>query len=172
MRTIWFTIGPPGCGKSTFANNLVSQRADVATVHRDGIRAALFGSKRAFWDNPTEERRQLVRQFFTMTLERLLKRTELNIILPNTNLDLSDWHYTWDKAAEFKCSVHTVIFSELTFDDVCQRNVKRHSDDQLSMGHLTRYFDKYNAPDAYWRNKDFKAQCSLAMDGLVRIPWR
>lgn len=151
-RTIYFTIGAPGSGKTTFANELIRSREDVATVHLDGIRSALFGSKRAFWDNPTDERRQIVRSVYSQLLRDLLKYTSMDIVLPNTNTDIRFYSEAVDRAEEFKCDMKIKIFNQITLPELLKRNAERCEEDRLKEHVVGEYFERMTDPNRYWRS--------------------
>lgn len=151
MRTIHFTIGPPGCGKTTFANNMVRERSDIATVQLDGIRAALFGSKRAFWDNPSDDRRLVVRKAYGILFKNLLKNTKLDIILPNTNLNVHFYDHAVALAAEFDCRIEVHVFDAVTLGELLERNAIRPMEDRLEPHIVEEYWQAFADPEAYWR---------------------
>lgn len=151
-RTIHLTIGAPGSGKTTFANELIRSRPDVATVHIDGIRSALFGSKRAFWDNPTDERRQLVRSVYSQLFRDLLKYTGMDIVLPNTNTDIRFYSEALAWADEFRCDLKIKLFDQVSLAELLRRNELRCDEDRLQPHVVEEYYERMIAPDRWWRN--------------------
>lgn len=152
MRTIYFLLGPPGCGKTTWANDQIRAREDVATVHLDGIRAAAFGSKRAFWDNPNAERRATVRNLYQTIFNQLLSFTEHHIILPNVNVDPWFWENAKALAETYNCVVEPVFLGTVSLEELLKRNQVRPAEDQLKPHIVEEYYNNFHAPDAWWRS--------------------
>lgn len=156
-RTIHFMIGPPGCGKTTLSIGLVRGNPNSATVHLDGFRAAIAGSKRAFWDNPTPERKGLVDWLYDRTLVRLLWDTDFDIILPNTNLDQLRHDRLYSRINEMtrarreQIHIQHHIFDAVPLKDLLEINMRRGPDDQLEPSVVVDYYNRMHAPDAYWR---------------------
>lgn len=151
-RKVWFTIGAPGCGKTTLATTLVTLSLDVATVHLDGIRAALFGSKRAFWDSYDEMRARAVRERYSDQLEWLITKTLFDIVIPNTNLDVSYYNEAKELCDIYGLDFIPIVYDNVTFHELVERNALRAREDQLDIITLQRYWQEFNHADAYWRN--------------------
>lgn len=152
-RTIHFTIGAPGSGKSTFANELIRARDDVATVHLDGIRCALFGSKRAFWDNPTPERREYVRLTYQRAFEALMedRAGSWDIVLPNTNTDVWFYEHALDMSKAYGYQLQIKLF-DVPINVLLRRNAARPFEDQLKVPTVVEYWERLQREDRYWKD--------------------
>ncbi|QIG74924.1 polynucleotide 5'-kinase and 3'-phosphatase protein [Rhizobium phage RHph_I72] len=148
-RRLHFTIGPPGCGKTTLAQTFL-QQPKRAVVSLDGLRHALFNGKRAFWDNPTEERRWLVRKAYDAMCYDLRERTDWDIMLPNTNLDPWFWDHAQMCFYQWDIVVH--IFDDVPLKTLLERGAQRPVEDKISPEVITEYYERFIAHDAYWRS--------------------
>nr|QIG67108.1 polynucleotide 5'-kinase and 3'-phosphatase protein [Rhizobium phage RHph_TM26] len=148
-RRVHFTIGPPGCGKTTLAHDFL-QQSKRAVVSLDGLRAGLFNGKRAFWDNPTEERRQLVRWAYDQSCNLIRNNTDWDVMLPNTNVGHEFWLHARYAFRGWEFIVH--IFDDVSLEELLRRGALRPLEDRISPEVITEYWDRFNAPDAYWRS--------------------
>lgn len=151
MRTIHFTIGAPGSGKTSYANRLIRERSDVGTVHLDGIRCAAFGPKRAFWDNPTPERREFCRNMYAKLFNDLMKWTEWDVVLPNTNTDPWFYEHARHMASQYKSDLNIILF-DVPLDELLRRNARRDFEDQLKVPTVIEYWERLQREDRYWKD--------------------
>lgn len=147
-RRLHFTIGPPGCGKTTLAHDFLRQ-PKRAVVSLDGLRAGLFNGKRAFWDNPTEERRQVVRWAYDQSCRLIRDNTDWDIMLPNTNVGEEFWQHARDTFPGWEFVI--CIFDDVSLETLLERGARRPPEDLIPPEVIKEYWDRFNAPDAYWR---------------------
>lgn len=151
-KTIWVTIGPPGCGKTTWATKFCREYPNAVCVNLDGIRHAVYGSKRTFWDNPAPIRREVVDAVYQNMLRGFCIHQFRNIIVPNTNLRKVYWDEITEFAKEYGYKVRALVFDHVSWPALLDRNDVRPLEDRLEPKVVMQYYEEFMAPDAYWRS--------------------
>lgn len=148
------SIGAPGSGKSTFFDNL--HAPEHLRLERDRFRECMFGSRSAFWANPTP----------TAQKSKVVARAMLTALSywPHAKYILSDTGVAEEACGTFisrargvyrsrtnnLLPVHLVVF-EQPWDVIEERNALRPEDHRLEVNRLRDMFDLVYAEDAWWR---------------------
>lgn len=150
--TLYITIGPPGAGKSTWADmNLAS---GILRLERDRFRECLMGSRRAYHES-LFERGKLSAVVTQSMLSAMIYWPIPHWAVTDTGLDLPAvqpfiWH-----AERIGEPIELVIFpadAELLHN----RNLERHHDHQVPVHILSERLEKYNDPEAWWRTVNYQ----------------
>lgn len=152
-RKMVVTCGAPGCGKTTYALMWLREgHGHRAVVSLDGLRHALFGSKRAFWDSgPTDEMSDMVRNAYAKVVWDLASHTDWDIMLPNTNLDGWFWLHAEHVAGTFGMDLETRVFMEVGLEELLARNALRPHEDRLEEHVVRDYYERFCHEGAIWR---------------------
>ena len=137
--TIYIPIGPPGCGKSTFASRLVQDGAITfdAIVSPDNFRELLTG------DRANQKCNRLV---FSLVGDVITSRLNhgVDIFLDATNLTTKDRDKVVFQALEHDYSVQIIVFG-LSEDEVRSRNGSRNC--PVPDFAMDRMFDRFKKLD-------------------------
>lgn len=112
-------VGIPGCGKTTYAMNLVRSDPTWVRVSRDDCRATLTGN-----DFPGAKYETLVDTMMDSVTDVALKKG-FNVVIDNTHCrmqSLKDTIMKWSKKATVK--VH-IVGSELSLKQIKEQNTQR-----------------------------------------------
>lgn len=128
------TIGCPGSGKSTFANQLSSSHKQI---ERNLVRVQLAGSKKDFYtmfDRKVGE--AAVSSIIRSELLRCAKNKQ-SVIVSDTNINKQLRHRLYQDLFDMGFEVRVVVF-DCTFDELLARNSNREQDDQVPQSVLER----------------------------------
>lgn len=140
MMRIILTVGPPACGKTTWAENYIKEHPEFVNVNRDDIRYALFG--RYYNVNEIE--------VTSRQKERVIKvlQSGKSVIISDTNLN-DAFIYVWENIAkEFGIELEYKHFFGVSLADLLERNKNRERvvPERVIRDMYTRWREKYFEP--------------------------
>jgi len=137
MKTLIIVRGVPGCGKSTYAKELVRKdpqnwlrvnRDDFRTMANAGVYSEVF---------------EMVIQDTVMAMARKALQKGLNVVTDDTNLKgktVSQWH----RLAQSVGDVEVIEkYIDVELKTALHRNATRPSEDQVPEGVVKKFFTKY-----------------------------
>lgn len=137
------TIGPPGSGKSTWAQETFGPK--WLNIQRDRLRTAIFGGKRAYFDHPFQPG-QRSRVITACMRQAIASWPNSKVVCSDTNL----WWSTTQPIFEMFDKVHLVLF-DITEDEFYKRNEQRPTDDIVPRGDMVSFWNAYVDKDAWFR---------------------
>lgn len=117
MSKIILTVGPPACGKTTWAESYIKENPKFVNINRDEIRYALFGR---YYD--VNENEVTIHQ-----KEQVIKALQSgkSVIISDTNLNEA-FIYVWENIAkEFGIELEYKHFFGVSLADLLERNKNR-----------------------------------------------
>ena len=170
MMRIILTVGPPACGKTTWAENYIKEHPEFVNVNRDDIRYALFG--RYYNVNEIE--------VTSRQKERVIKvlQSGKSVIISDTNLN-DAFIYVWENIAkEFGIELEYKHFFGVSLADLLERNKNRERvvPERVIRDMYTRcrekYFEPYNRFPALDKAFIFDIDGTLAINnGRSPFDW-
>ena len=111
-------IGPPGSGKTTYAQSVVFEDPNWVRVNRDDFRIQLTGTY-----SPSNDIESLITKIQNSTIEHAL--TKYNVIVDNTHLKLQYIKEIVNKFKDKAIIKVKIIGQDLSLLDLIERNNKR-----------------------------------------------
>lgn len=141
------TVGPPGAGKSTWAEKNLPPH--TLRLERDRFRECLFGSRRAYHNSPLsrDERSLVVTEAMRAAMQHW----------PHPSFAITDTALRYDSIEPFlrECfdlNVTLVIF-ERSWEWIKHVNETRPEAHRIPDDILSEMFALHNDPDAWWRHR-------------------
>lgn len=145
-NSLIITIGAPGSGKSTWADEYLSPK--TLRLERDRFREALFGSRRAYHNHPLEH--EVRSSVITHTMLAAMH------IWPHRSWAVTDTGLRYESVAPFieyaeflDCSVQVFVF-ERSADYLRTCNRIRPHAHRIPEDILEEMIEQVNNPDGWW----------------------
>lgn len=141
MANLIIPVGLPGCGKSTWAKNLLSLK--YAIVSSDEIRKNLFESLRSAHDVTPEERHERNTQVFDLFHRKIddCLRMDVDVFADATNLNPFARKNLVEIARKNHCQTHLLFFKNP--EQAFMRNVRRDRDAVVPKDVMDNFYVKY-----------------------------
>ncbi|AZV01346.1 3'-phosphatase, 5'-polynucleotide kinase [Shigella phage vB_SdyM_006] len=125
VKQIIMTVGAPGSGKSTWAEEMVSANPGIVlNVNRDDLRCELFNCKRNEYKPSKQREREVTDKQQLLAVEWLNKSGHRIVIVSDTNLNPKTRDKWKDIAKTFKYQLDWVYFDE-DLETLYKRNLYR-----------------------------------------------
>jgi predicted kinase len=150
--TIIFTVGPPGAGKSTYAEALAGP--DVLRLERDRFREAIFGSRRSYHDAVAKDRRlsfMVGSTMFSCMSASLQERLHNTIIISDTNIYWDAVKRFHTLAQKYGAKVIVALFPT-PLDALIERNETRPEEHRVPVDVITKMHQDLGQSFPWWKN--------------------
>jgi predicted kinase len=117
---LWVLVGPPGCGKSTYAEKLVKEHENTVIVSTDDIRKEIFNSEEI--QKKGKKGGSTIWGEAYQRMENLLSFEKKNVIFNATCINYQMRQNLISKAQKRKIPIHIIYF--LTDLETCLKNNK------------------------------------------------
>lgn len=144
MSGITFTIGPPGAGKSTWADKHLSK--ECLRIERDRFREALFGSRKAYWEHPVPRRVRSLAVGSAMYQAAKAWPRHLPIAMTDTCIHWRTVKNFWN----LRSSRRLVIF-KTSLETLLERNLTRPEEHRLPEDDVRTYYQDFINPEAWFQ---------------------
>jgi predicted kinase len=143
------TIGVPGAGKSTWADEFCASRPEYLRLERDRFREAIFGSRRAYHEHP----------FDRVTRSDILSHAMMGAVRqwPNDKIVLSDTGLLFravrpfvEYADRFRVPIKLKTF-DVPDDVLRERNRTRPEEHRIPDDILESCIADFRKEDAWWK---------------------
>ncbi|WJZ28120.1 polynucleotide kinase [Serratia phage 92A1] len=122
-KTVILTVGAPGSGKTTWAEEFVRKQPGAINLNRDSFRASLFA--REPFKRPTKYQEQCVTDAQFAAAEALLaKDTTRYVVISDTNLNPSTVQRWKQLTEKLKVNFQEQFF-DVDFEELKRRNARR-----------------------------------------------
>lgn len=146
------TIGPPGCGKTSWANETFGP--NWLKLERDALRRALFGGKKSYFNSPfsPKERSKVI----TLVGRQSIRAWPNDkVVCFDTNLF---WFTTQHFIREFQTKDVKLVLMKMDWETCLERNNARPTDDIVPESELREYWREFVSKDAWWLEPQWKNQ--------------
>ncbi len=150
MGTVFFTVGCPGAGKSTYADMLTLSGWQKLCM--DDFRIAIWGSKQNYWravnagGDDAENAKITLDVVYQAAFDRLTS-SNCNVVVANTHTKYGEPEFL--KARERRNSVRIVVF-RTPYETLVVRNNERPEDDRVSTEYLDKQYDDFTELTGWW----------------------
>ena len=137
-KNLILTVGIPGSGKTTWANEFVHNNPDSIIIERDEIRQSFYNQGHTFSDHLENQVKQIQKQ---NVIDAIRDPRTKNIIVSDTNLNPNVRQSFYQIAQNFDVGYQEKVFHE-SFNRCVQRNENRGNDQVVPYDVMKRMYEK------------------------------
>lgn len=156
-RALWITVGCPGSGKSTWAEDNLPEY--MLRLERDRYREALFITRRLYHSHPFP--RACKSHVITQSMVSAMVNWPVpSYAVTDTGLAFEAVAPFIEHARRIELPVKLLIFDR-NADVLRTRNAERHLEHRIPDALLEDCIEKFNSADAWWRHPDWNKEFIL-----------